>query len=138
MTGAGGMGSLPSSRLTRLLQEKAEVLKKRRQNADAATERVEQRLRLLSEVEVELPETASRLERLREFQRRSDWEAVETLSKELFDYLDQQGTPAVDASRVELLHRFDDLGRVGAPASDGLTRLAEEVKTMTFGTDLAH
>ena len=57
MTGSGGMGTMPSSRLTRLLEEKAEALKKRRKTADVASEIAEGRVRLLADVGVELPET---------------------------------------------------------------------------------
>ncbi|MCI4370469.1 MAG: hypothetical protein L3J81_03965, partial [Thermoplasmata archaeon] len=73
----GGLGSVPSSRLTRILQEKAESLKKRRQLADQATAEVEDRLKLLEEIGVNLSETPERITKLRELTRKSDWEAVE-------------------------------------------------------------
>ena len=54
-TGSGGMGALPSSRLTKILQEKAELLKKRRQAAEALAGQATERVREFEQAEIELP-----------------------------------------------------------------------------------
>ncbi|MGA7923222.1 MAG: hypothetical protein WCA77_04525, partial [Thermoplasmata archaeon] len=62
------MGPLPSSRLTRILQEKAELLKKRRQGAEQALHESEERVRLLESLGIKVPEVAERQAQLKELQ----------------------------------------------------------------------
>ncbi|MCI4358340.1 MAG: hypothetical protein L3J95_03455 [Thermoplasmata archaeon] len=130
------MGTMPSSRLTRLLQEKAEALRKRRQIAEAATEQSEGRLRLLAEVGVELPETAARQERIRDWQRKSDWEASDVEAQSLTQYIDATAPEAVSVRRHELLDRVESLRAAGSAVPPELDELLSEVRELTFRTDL--
>jgi hypothetical protein len=87
MTGSGGVGSLPGSRLTRILQEKAEALKKQRQSAETILKEVEEELEHLEALSIAPAGAAERLQGVRELQRRSDWEGVESQARGLADYL---------------------------------------------------
>jgi hypothetical protein len=136
MTGSGGLGSMPSSRLTRLLQEKAEALRKARQAADSAGEVAETRIRLLAEVGVELPETAARQERIRENQRKSDWGAAESESLALTAYIDGAAPAALLARREELLGRAEALRAAGGAIPPELETLIPKVRELTFRTEL--
>src|ERR1700730_17416394 len=101
----GGMGTVPSARLTKILQEKAESLKKRRQLADQASVEVEDRLKLLEEIGVTLSETAERAGKLRELTRKSDWEAVERTAKEFVAYIQSSVAPALEERRKSVIAR---------------------------------
>ncbi len=127
---------MPSSRLTRLLQEKAEALRKRREAADAAGEIAEARLRLLAEVGVELPETTARQERIREDQRKSDWDAAEAGALALTQYVDGAAPAALVVRREELLARAEALRGAGGAIPPELETLIPQVRELTFLTDL--
>jgi hypothetical protein len=120
MSGSGGMGSLPSSRLTRILQEKAELLKKRRQTAEAALKDAEEKVLQLDKLQIALPETKERQTAIRELVRRSEWEEVEIQSKALLDYLAAAAQAPVDRRRLEILDRADHLDQLGLPVSTEL------------------
>ncbi|MCI4335565.1 MAG: hypothetical protein L3K04_08080, partial [Thermoplasmata archaeon] len=64
MSGSGGMGSMPSSRLTRLLQEKAEALKRRRQSAEELAHTAQERYAQMISLALPLPEAATRSDAL--------------------------------------------------------------------------
>jgi hypothetical protein len=136
MTGSGGMGTMPSSRLTKLLEEKAEALRKRRKTAEVSSEQSEGRIRLLSEVGVELPETASRQEKLREWQRKSDWDAFELESQSLTHYIDEVAPPALLEKRQALFERVESLRAAGSPIPPELDGMVPEVRELTFRQDL--
>ena len=71
------MGGVGSSRLTRILQEKAEALKKKRQSAEAAQKEAEDQVGLLETLGISPAEAPERLSQLHELARRSDWDGVE-------------------------------------------------------------
>src|SRR5579863_1672912 len=124
------MGSLPSSRLTRILQEKAELLKKRRQSAESTQRDAEARVRLLESAGVTLPETAQREGSLRDLTRRSDWEAVETQAKDLLKYLDEAGPAAVEARTGQLRTRAERAGEFTTPLASEVIELLGEVPAL--------
>ena len=112
------MGSLPSSRLTRILQEKAEALKKQRQAAEAALKELEEHLDQLEALGIAPVGSADRLQGIRELQRRSDWASVETQAKTLAEYL-AKSVPANFEDRrkrtVAMLDRLSGIGIVVPP-----------------------
>ena len=83
MSGPGGVGPLPSSRLTRILQEKAEALRKKRQTAEVALKEAEERVGQLERLGIVPPSALTRINEIRELVRRSDWDQVETASQGL-------------------------------------------------------
>ncbi|MCI4349127.1 MAG: hypothetical protein L3J93_02770 [Thermoplasmata archaeon] len=125
MDGSGGMGGVPSSRLSRLLQEKADALRKRRQGADRAVEVADTKIRQLSEIGIELPESAERMAKVRDGQRKSDWDGVEALAKELSQYLDQESGPLLESHRREALERYEVLASAGITLPSAAERIAE-------------
>ncbi len=90
---------MPSSRLTRILQEKAEALKKKRQAAEALQHQAEEAIAQLERLGIALPEVPDRTQRLHESARRSDWEMVETASKGLLAYLAERAASSTDEHR---------------------------------------
>ncbi|HTW56015.1 MAG TPA: hypothetical protein VMG36_06175 [Thermoplasmata archaeon] len=129
MSGPGGVGPLPSSRLTRILQEKAEALKKKRQTAEAALKEVEERTGQLDLLGLAVPGVADQLEQIHEFVRRSDWESVETHSQTLLTDLGTTVPPLLQDRRQRSVESLDRLTAVGLvlPASiaDELEALAQ-------------
>ncbi|MGI0132955.1 MAG: hypothetical protein ACREDK_07715 [Thermoplasmata archaeon] len=123
------MGSLPSSRLTKILQEKAELLKKRRQTAEQVLHETEERIKLLEQIEIVLPESKEREARLKELARHADWEAVETQAKAFLEYLGAEAHVALEQRRREIAERGERLVRSGTP-------LPDEIRTLV--ADLAH
>jgi hypothetical protein len=115
MSGSGGMGSMPSSRLTKLLQEKAEALKRRRQNAEELAGAAQQRYHELETLGVPLEEGPSRAEALKELLRRSDWEAVETAAKEFSAYLEKASGAGLEQRLSELRARAERLAQLQSP-----------------------
>ncbi|MCI4351569.1 MAG: hypothetical protein L3K15_08685 [Thermoplasmata archaeon] len=115
MSGSGGMGSLPSSRLTRILQEKAELLKKRRQGAEVSLKDADEKVLKLDQLQVVLPETKERQKAIRELVRHSEWEEVEVQSKALLDYLAAAAQAPFDRRRAEILERAQRLDQLGLP-----------------------
>ncbi|MGB6499955.1 MAG: hypothetical protein WBG19_00940, partial [Thermoplasmata archaeon] len=87
MSGPGGVGPLPSSRLTRILQEKAEALKKKRQTAEVALKEAEERVTQLEKLGIAPPNLTEKLQQVHELVRRSDWEQVESASQALLSDL---------------------------------------------------
>jgi hypothetical protein len=120
MSGSGGMGSLPSSRLTRILQEKAELLKKRRQVAEGSLKEADEKIVKLEALQIVLPETKDRQKAIRELVRRSEWEEVDVQSKALLDYLAAAGQAPVDRRRGDIVDRAQRLDQLGLPISTEL------------------
>ncbi len=107
------MGGLPSSRLTRILQEKAEALKKQRQSAEAVLREAEDQIQKLEQLGIVPEGVTERLQTAKELQRRSDWEALETQAKGLLEYLSKTVPANLEARRgrmVEALGRLSGLG----------------------------
>jgi tetratricopeptide (TPR) repeat protein len=119
MSGPGGMGAVPSSRLTRILQEKAEELKRKRQAGEVLLKESEERVAQLDRLGIVLPEVPERSRQLRELVRRSDWEAVELQARALLDYLASHVADAIERRRrktVESVERLSAAG-VAVPAA---------------------
>jgi hypothetical protein len=126
MSGSGGMGSLPSSRLTKLLQDKAEALKRRRQTAESLAKEAEDRFSVMQTLGILLPEGESRSTALKELVRRSDWEAVETSAKELLAYLEQESRPRLEVRLKEFGTRVERLEHLQiAVPPEAIAALAE-------------
>jgi hypothetical protein len=132
----GGLGSVPSSRLTRILQEKAESLKKRRQLADQATAEVEDRLKLLEEIGVNLSETPERITKLRELTRKSDWEAVELTGRDFVAYIQRSVAPALEERRTIVLERARALQKANAPLPADAPALIDQLAATTITDEL--
>jgi hypothetical protein len=136
------MGSLPSSRLTRILQEKAEGLKKRRQTAEGVVHDIEQRVKNLESIQITLPETKDRETQLRDLMRRSDWEAVETQARALLEYIEKAAGPAVELRRKDISERGERLRTAGMPippeTDELLKSLAQTDSTISWGDTVAH
>ncbi|HZY69674.1 MAG TPA: hypothetical protein VFF67_01680 [Thermoplasmata archaeon] len=127
MSGSGGISSLPSSRLTRILQEKAELLKKRRQTAEQVLKQVEERIHQLESIQVTLPEVKERQTAIRELSRRSEWEGVESQAKSLIEYLDAHGQAPFETRRTEIVDRSQRVAEFGTAVPAELTRLQKIV-----------
>ncbi len=125
--GMAGLGSLSSSRLTKLLQEKAEQLKKRRETAEAVFNEIEARAELLSAVGVTLPDLASKIPPLRELQRKADWEALETQAKSVLAEMEQAAREPVEERQAALVKRADRVALVGNPLPAEARALLDEV-----------
>ncbi|MGP8077816.1 MAG: hypothetical protein ACLQD8_07255 [Thermoplasmata archaeon] len=143
MSGPGGVGPLPSSRLTRILQEKAEALRKRRQTAEVALKEAEERVGQLDRLGISPAGAAERLQQLHELVRRSDWDQVETSAQALLAELAAAVPGLLEERRVrtgESLGRLTGLGipippelatelealarpAAGGPWTDSLVRL---------------
>jgi hypothetical protein len=132
----GGLGSVPSSRLTRILQEKAESLKKRRQLADQATAEVEDRLKLLEEIGVNLSETPERITKLRELTRKSDWEAVEASARDFVAYIQRSVAPALEERRTLVVERARALQQAKAPLPADTPGLIDQLSGMAIADEL--
>ncbi|HEV8049397.1 MAG TPA: hypothetical protein VGP88_02260, partial [Thermoplasmata archaeon] len=132
----GGLGSVPSSRLTRILQEKAESLKKRRQLADQATAEVEDRLKLLEEIGVNLSETPERITKLRELTRKSDWEAVEVTAREFVAYIQRSVAPALEERRTIVVARARALQKANGPLPADTGGLIDQLEATQITEEL--
>ena len=113
MSGPGGVGPLPSSRLTRILQEKAEALRKKRQTAEVALKEVEERVGQLDRLGIAPASATERLSQIHELVRRSDWDQVESASQALMADLASAVPGLVEARRArtgEALGRLTGLG----------------------------
>lgn len=113
MSGPGGVGPLPSSRLTRILQEKAEALRKKRQSAEAALKEVEDRIAQLDQLGIAAPISTERLEQLRELVRRSDWDQVEVQSRALLTDLSGSVPALLEGRRLRSVESFGRLTTLG-------------------------
>lgn len=112
-SGSGGVGGLPSSRLTRILQEKAELLKRQRQAADQATRRVEERIAQLEALSIELPEVKDRWAAIQALARKADWESVEAQAKALLELTTKSGQAPFTARRDDIVQRVERVAREG-------------------------
>jgi hypothetical protein len=128
MSGPGGIGAVPSSRLTRILQEKAEELKRKRQAGEILQKEADERVAQLERLGIALPEVPERARHLRELVRRSDWEAVELQARALLDYLASHVADAIEQRRrktVESVERLTAAGvSVAAEARSEIEALA--------------
>lgn len=122
-----GLGSLSSSRLTKLLQEKAEQLKKKRQTAEALLEEVEARSQLLGSVGVTVPVLTEGLPALRELQRKADWDGLESRAKSLLGEMDPAAREPVEELQAALARRADRVALLGNPLPPEARLLLEEV-----------
>lgn len=120
------MGSVPSSRLTKILQEKAELLKKRRQGAELYLKEVDAEVKGLAALGIELPDLADREVEVRTAYRRSDWDAAEEKAKELLDYVSREAGPGLAAARLKIAERAIELTRLTGQLPDDLSRLIKE------------
>jgi hypothetical protein len=109
---------LPSSRLTKILQEKAELLKKRRASAEQVLHEAEERVRLLDGIGIRLPETVEREAQIETQIRRADWDTAESKAKELLEYLSTRAVAEFDARRKEIGERGDRIAQFGLPVPE--------------------
>ncbi len=107
------MGGVGSSRLTRILQEKAEALKKKRQSAESQLKEVEEQVSALEGLGISPAEAPERLVQLRELARRSDWDGVEIQAKALSDYLGKNVPGSIEARRRKTVDAAGRLAGVG-------------------------
>jgi len=115
MTGPGGLGSVSSSRLSRILQEKAEALKKQRQAAEATLKEIDDQIAKLDQLGITPPEARERQTALKELARRADWNGVESQAKAMGDYLAKTVPATIQERRTrtaESVRRFSGLGLV--------------------------
>ena len=112
-TGPGSVGALPSSRLTRILQEKAEALKRQRQAAEALLKQVDEEMSLLDHLGITPPDVAEPQQTLKDLQRRSDWEAVERGARALLDRLGKTVPENLEARRLTTVTALGQLSGLG-------------------------
>ena len=109
------MGSVSSSRLSRILQEKAEALKKQRQAAEATLKEIDEQVAKLDQLGITPPEVHERQAALKELARRADWNGVDSQAKALADYLAKTVPASIQERRgrtAESVRRFSGLGLV--------------------------
>jgi len=109
------LGSVSSSRLTRILQEKAEALKKQRQAAESTLKDLEDQVAKLDQLGITPPEAAERHAALKELARRADWNGVESQAKAMAEYLSKTVPTTIQQRRAqtaESVRRFSGLGLV--------------------------
>jgi hypothetical protein len=136
MTGSEGMGAMPSSRLTRLLQEKADALRKRRQSAEAEADRAEGLIRRLAEVGIAVPDAKERQEKILEWQRKSDWESAENEAKELIRYVEASAAVRLGERRQRWLERAERLRALRPTSAEPIDRLIAKGRDLIFGPGL--
>jgi hypothetical protein len=107
------MGAVPSSRLTRILQEKAEELKRKRQAGEVLLKEADERVAQLERLGIALPEVPERTRQLRELVRRSDWEGVELQARALLDYLANHVANAIEQRRRKTVDSVERLTTAG-------------------------
>ncbi|HTW39301.1 MAG TPA: hypothetical protein VMF04_00325 [Thermoplasmata archaeon] len=107
------MGGVGSSRLTRILQEKAEALKKKRQSAEAAQKEAEDQVGLLETLGISPAEAPERLSQLHELARRSDWDGVELQAKALSEYLARTVPASIESRRRRTVETAGALAGAG-------------------------
>ncbi len=137
MSGPGGVGSLPSSRLTRILQEKAEALKKKRQGGEALQKEVDEKLLLLERLAIRPPEAAERSAKIKESARRSDWDTVETEARSLLTYLGEVVPSPLEARRRRTTEAVGRLSGMGVPLPEGVSGRLEAMAAAGAGRDWA-
>ncbi|MGA8424332.1 MAG: hypothetical protein WB778_02880 [Thermoplasmata archaeon] len=131
MTGSGGMGSLPSSRITRILQEKAESLKKRRQSAEAVLKEAQDEVHLLETLSISLPEVSDRESQIKDLVRKTDWDGVEVKAKSLLEYVHATAAPAIDERLRVLVDQAERLKDHAIPLPEEVTPLLAELEART-------
>lgn len=129
------MGSLPSSRLTRILQEKAELLRRQRQSAEAVSHQAEERVRLLESLGIDLPEVKDRTAALQTLVRRADWEAVESQAKAFLDYTMKSGEAPFQARRAQTAERAQRVASSGVALPAGLNEALAAATSTPDGGD---
>ena len=102
-----------SSRLTRILQEKAEALKKKRQAAETLQKEAEEQVAALESLGISPPEAPERLVQLRELARRSDWDGVEIQAKTLSEYLGRTVPGTIESRRQHTVEVAGSLSGAG-------------------------
>jgi hypothetical protein len=102
-----------SSRLTRILQEKAEALKKKRQSAETLQKEVEEQVSQLDTLGISPAEAPERLVHLRELARRSDWDGVELQAKALSEYLGKTVPATIESRRKRTVEAAGSLAGAG-------------------------
>jgi hypothetical protein len=122
-----GLGSLSSSRLTKLLHEKAEILKKKRESAEAQLAQIDARVHMLDAVGISIPDITSKLPPLRELERKSEWEALETMSTSLLRGMEQEALGPVTERQADLSRRAARLAVLGTPLPPDAGALLDEV-----------
>ncbi|MCI4331054.1 MAG: hypothetical protein L3K19_04325 [Thermoplasmata archaeon] len=125
------MGTLPSSRLTKILQEKAEILKKRRATAEVALKEVEEAVRLLGLLDLPVPDWKEKEAAFRDLARRSEWESLETQAKAFQDSLSASGSGVFFRRRAEIAERGDRLTQFGATLPSELLPLLKDAQQPT-------
>jgi hypothetical protein len=128
-SGTGGVGSLPPSRLSRILQEKAESLKRQRSTAEAAVADVNRRLDALQKLGIKLEETEAKQATLREQVRHSDWELAEASAKALLTYLETDGAPKIDERLLAIDERIARVAQLGIALPNDPAPLMVEART---------
>lgn len=135
------MGSVSSSRLTRILQEKAEALKKQRQAAEATLKDIDEQVAKLDQLGITPPEVPERLVALRELARRADWNGVEAQAKAMVDYLSKTVPTTIQERRgrtAESVRRYSGLGLVVPPeVASELDALAHPPEAEAWSTTVA-
>ena len=124
-----GLGSLSSSRLTKLLQEKAEQLKRKRETAEALLAEIEARSELLKAVGINLPEVAEKIPPLRDLQRKSDWDALETSAKAVLAQMEEAARRPAEERQTALTQRAERAAVLGNPLPPEARILLDEVSS---------
>ncbi len=127
------MGGLPSSRLTRILQEKAELLKRQRHSSEQVLHAVEEQAERLNEVGVTIPELKERLSALEALARRADWELLETQANALVELIEKSGQAPFEERVQETLRRLDRLSRTGLTLPAPHRAFAEALRSPAAG-----
>ena len=118
---------MPSSRLGRILQEKAEALRKRRGGAEAALKEVESRAAMLATLGVAPPELTEGLAQLRELAHRSDWEQLETHARSVLVSLASTVPTAIESRRQRTEEEAARLRSAGIPVPPTLFEQLREL-----------
>jgi hypothetical protein len=122
-----GLGSLSSSRLTKLLQEKAEQLKRKRETAEGLLEEIEARSELLKAVGVTIPDLAEKVPPLRELQRKSDWDGLETQARAVLASMEEAAREPVEERQLALTQRAERVALLGNPLPPEARLLLDEI-----------
>ena len=126
---------MPSSRLTKILQEKAELLKRQRQTAEQTLHDAQERVRLLQAIGIVLPESSKRTEELAGLVKHSDWEGVETQAKSFQQYIAQAAEGAFATRREELSERAKKVQEFGLPLPPELPTTLESLSASSEAAD---
>jgi hypothetical protein len=125
------LGTVPSSRLTKILQEKAALLKKQRETAEVALHEVQERIAQLESIEIVLPGVREKEAQIDELVRRSDWPTVEAQARALGTQVADAAGPAFEDRRRQIADRAERLVQFGLALPEGF---AEALAQVTSGT----